>query len=45
MNHAAQFIAQHPALKYGNILEIRPVGDMSKIVEASEQRRRLSTAR
>jgi hypothetical protein len=24
MNHAVQLMAQHPALKYGNIFEIRP---------------------
>ena len=32
--------AQHPALTYGNIFEIRPAGDMSEIMKASEQRRR-----
>jgi len=40
MNHAVQLMAQHPAVKYGNIFEIRPAGDMSEIVKASEQRRR-----
>lgn len=40
MNHAVQLIAQHPALKYGSIFEIRPVGDMSELMKASEQRRR-----
>jgi hypothetical protein len=45
MNQAVQFISQHPALKYGNVFEIRPAGDMSEIVEASEQRRRQTTAR
>ena len=40
MNHAVQLMAQHPAVKYGNIFEIRPAGDMSKIMKASEQRRR-----
>jgi hypothetical protein len=45
MNHAQQLIAQHPALKFGSIFEIRPVGDMSKIMKASEQRRRQKTAR
>ena len=43
MNQAVQLIGEHPALTYGNIFEIRPVGDMSKIVEASEQRRRRNT--
>ena len=45
MNHAVQLIAQHPALKYGSTFEIRPVGDMSAIVKASEQRRRQATSR
>ena len=40
MNHAVQLMAQHPAVKYGNIFEIRPAGDMSEIIKASEQRRR-----
>jgi len=39
MNHAVQLIAQHPALRYGNVFEIRPVGDMSEIMKGSEQRR------
>jgi hypothetical protein len=45
MNHAQQLIAQHPALKYGSIFEIRAVGDMSGIMKASEQRRQQTTAR
>ena len=45
MNHAVQLMSQHPALKYGTIWEIRPVGDMSEIMKASEQRRRKKTAR
>ena len=45
MNHAVQLIAQHPSLRYGSIWEIRPVGDMTEIKKASEQRRRQSTAR
>ena len=40
MNHAVQLVAQHPSLKYGSVWEIRPVGDMSEIKNASEQRRR-----
>jgi hypothetical protein len=40
MNHAVQLIAQHPAMTYGNIFEIRPAGDMSAVIKASEQRRR-----
>jgi hypothetical protein len=43
MNHAQQLMAQHPALKFGSIFEIRPVGDMSEIAKASEQRRRAVT--
>jgi len=42
MNHAVQLMAQHPAIKYGNIFEIRPAGDMSEIMKASEQRRSAS---
>ena len=45
MNHALQLMAQHPALTYGNIFEIRPVADMTEVMKASEQRRRSSTAR
>jgi len=45
MNQAVQLIGQHPALMYGNIFEIRPAGDMSEIMKASEQRRRRNTAR
>ncbi|HXT61675.1 MAG TPA: YciI family protein [Pyrinomonadaceae bacterium] len=44
MNHAVQLMSQHPSLTYGNIWEIRPVGDISEIVKASEQRRRKDTA-
>jgi hypothetical protein len=40
MNHAVQLMGQHPALTFGNLWEIRPVGDMSEILKASEQRRR-----
>jgi hypothetical protein len=41
MNQAVQLMAQHPAvMKFGNIFEIRPVGDMSEIIKASEQRRK-----
>jgi hypothetical protein len=39
MNHAVQLIAEHPALKYGSIFEVRPTGDMNEIMKASEQRR------
>jgi len=40
MNHAVQLMAQHPALKYGNIFELRPAADMNEFMKASEQRRR-----
>jgi hypothetical protein len=40
MNHAVQIMAQHPALAYGTIWEIRPAGDLNEIMKASEQRRR-----
>ena len=44
MNHAVQLMAQHPALTYGNVFEVRPAGDMTEIIKASEQRRRLGKA-
>ena len=44
MNHAVQLVAQHPALTYSNIFEIRPAGDMNEIMKASEQRRRHAVA-
>ena len=40
MNHAVQLMSQHPALKYGSTFEIRPVGDMSELIQQSEARRR-----
>jgi hypothetical protein len=40
MNHAVQLMAQHPAITYGNIFEIRPAGDMNEIMKESEHRRR-----
>ena len=45
MNHAVQLMAQHSALKYGNIFEIRPAADINEIMKASEQRRRQNTKR
>ena len=45
MNHAVQLIAQHPALKYGSIFEIRPAADLNEMMKASEQRRRKDTSR
>ncbi|HWG21858.1 MAG TPA: YciI family protein [Terracidiphilus sp.] len=44
MNHAIQLWAQHPALMYGNIFEIRPAADMNEVMKASEQRRRKAVA-
>lgn len=44
MNHAVQLMSQHPAVKYGNLFEIRPAGEMDEIVKASEQRRQQKTA-
>jgi hypothetical protein len=40
MNHAVQLMGQHPAVRLGNTFEIRPVGDMSEIQKASDERRR-----
>lgn len=45
MNHAVQLMGQHPALTFGTIFEIRPAGDMSEIIEQSEQRRKAQSAR
>jgi len=45
VNHAVQLMAQHPAMTYGNIFEIRPAGDMNEIMKASERRRRKDTSR
>jgi hypothetical protein len=45
MNHAVQLMSQHPAMAHGNIFEIRPVGDMTEIMKASEQRRNQNSAR
>lgn len=44
MNHAVQLMAQHPALKYGSIFEIRPAADLAEMIKASQQRRRQNTA-
>ena len=45
MNHAVELMRQHPALSYGNLFEIRPAGDMTEIMKASQQRRRKDTER
>ena len=44
MNHALQLMAQHPALKYGSIFELRPVADLNELISASKQRRRQRAA-
>jgi hypothetical protein len=45
MNHAVQLMSHHPALKYGNIFEIRPAADLNEMMKASEQRRQVNTSR
>ena len=45
MNHAVELIAQHPGLTYGNTWEIRPAGDLSDVLKASEQRRQKDARR
>lgn len=45
MDHAIELISQHPALKYGTVWELRPIFDMSEIIQASEQRRQKTDAR
>jgi hypothetical protein len=46
LNHAIQLVSQLPGFKYGlGSIEIRPVVDLTEIVNESEQRRRKNTAR
>ena len=45
MNHAIQLMSQHPGLKYGSLFEIRPVADLTEVIQQSEQRRRKGAAR
>ena len=45
MNHAVQLMSQHPSLKYGSFFDIRPIFDMSEMVQKSEERRRKVTTR
>jgi hypothetical protein len=45
MNQVVQLMAQHPALTYGSVFEIRPAADLSDMMKASEQRRRQNAAR
>jgi hypothetical protein len=44
MNHAVELMGQHPGLRYGP-WEIRPAGDLSGFMKASEKRRRQAVAR
>ena len=44
LNHAIQLISQHPGMKLG-LNEIRPVADVSEMIQESEQRRRKGAAR
>jgi len=39
MNHAVQLIAQHPALKYGSIFDIRPTANMDEVRDSYKQLR------
>jgi hypothetical protein len=39
INHAVQLMSRHPSTKFGAIFDIRPIGDMSEIMQASQQRR------
>ena len=45
MNHAVELVAQHPALRYGTIFEIRPAADLNEMMQQSEERRRKAAAR
>ena len=44
LNHAIQLMSQHPGMKCGT-MEIRPVADLSEMMEESERRRRKDTSR
>ena len=39
LNHAVQLISKHPAVKYGNVFEIRAIFDMTEACRESERRR------
>ena len=46
LNHAIQLVSQLPGFKHGlGPIEIRPVVDLTEIINESEQRRRKNTAR
>jgi hypothetical protein len=36
LNHAVQLMAQHLALKYGSIFEIRPAADFNEMMKAEQ---------
>ena len=39
LNHAIQLVSQHPGMRLGTT-EIRPIVDLTEVIEESEQRRR-----
>jgi hypothetical protein len=39
LEHAVELMSKHPAVKAGNVFEIRPAADMSEMIHASEKRR------
>lgn len=38
MNHVLLLMAQHPALKYGTVFEIRPAVDLNELIKATTPR-------
>ena len=46
LNHVIELVSQLPGFKYGlGPIEIRPIADLNEMMQASEQRRRQTTAR
>jgi hypothetical protein len=39
LDHAVELMSKHPAVKAGNVFEIRPAADMSEMIHESERRR------
>ena len=39
LSEAVELISRHPAVKFNSTFEIRPAGDMTDLLRASEQRR------
>src|SRR5512146_2449185 len=39
LNQAVELMSKHPAVRFNSTFEIRPVGDMTEMIRASEQRR------